>query len=179
MEEYSRKAIREWFAINYGTCLSKKTGLIAIENKPHFKTGNPKKLIQTYKGNEVNVLPSAALEYAKQQSNENITSRDVVDVVNCMLIDYSLKNKLKAGTGRGEILCKNAAIFFNNNCPKEKADELMKRLIVIQRTGDISWIGWVRRGHKSDFSCGELRQWLRTSQPDVEQLTCWKCRWQK
>lgn len=182
MNDQQRKKIREWFAIHYGTDISKKTGLIAMENKPHFKTGKIKHLVKQYRNCHINVLPTDALEYSKPYetiSSEDITSRCVV-VDNCKIMQFALRTKFKANTGRGDILCRNAAIFFNNNYASDKANELMSQLVKVQQTGSTNWLFWVRKNHKEDFSCGEMRQWLRNSgQEIIEQLTCWECSWKK
>jgi archaellum biogenesis ATPase FlaH len=54
--EEQRKLIREYVIAEFGTDPTKKTGLIAIEYRPHFKTGNHKTLIKTV-GKEHNELP--------------------------------------------------------------------------------------------------------------------------
>lgn len=180
MNENQRKKIREWFAINYDTDPSKKTGLIAIENRPHFKTGKVKHLIKEFKNCQINVLPKQALEFAKPY--DTITSHDITSrccvIDECRLMEFALRTKFKSNTGRGDVICRNGAIFFNNNFQKNEADKLMLQLVRIQETGSTNWIYWARKNHKSDFSCGEIRQYLRNSgQEIIEQLTCWKCCW--
>jgi len=51
------KLIREYVIAEFGTDPKKKTGLLAIENKPHFKTGKLKTLIKTIDIGD-NKLPS-------------------------------------------------------------------------------------------------------------------------
>ena len=177
-----KKLIREWFAIHYCTCLSKKTGMLALENRPHFKTGILKEIITDHKASYNNVLPLMALEYLKEkdQPQQTISHDNNTPVIKaCKLMDYCLNIKLKENTGRGEILFRNSAIFFNNNYKKDEPLRLMEKLATIQKTGDTNWLEWARTNNKKHFSCGELRSWLRISnQENVEQLTCWRCNWQ-
>ncbi len=174
--ENERKIIRSWFIKETDTDISKISGLITIENRPSFKTNKIKQLIKSV-DNGINNIPTEAKKLLNQQRIINIPSREEqVKIKHCMLIDYSLKNKIKANCGRGNVLAKNAAIYFLNNFEKENAKMLFYDLISFQKTGDQSWLTWADKERKTDFSCRELRNWLRTAGLyNIEEVTCWRC----
>lgn len=172
------KRAREWWIKRFNCDLSKKSGVIALEKHPHFKTGNVKTLIVSVdKG--INVLPRKCLNYAKNfKSNPAIMINSRRGVERCKLINLAMYVTLKRDTGRGDVLCRNAAVLFNSKLDDKEAKEMMRLLISAQRTGSLSWLDWARNNKKIDFSCGELRRWLRnTDQLKLEQLTCWRCSW--
>ncbi len=171
------KLIREFYIKRYEGDLSKKGGLVAQEFKPYFKDGKTIKKLITKKGNELNCLSVECLDFVKGRLQRtlhcNVTN---INIKNCNLIDYVFKHKLKEDTGRGNVLAKNVAIFFIKQ-DINKAKEMLNIFYSVQGIINKSdWITWVRNNNCSNFSCKELRGWLRETQKSgVEELTCWQC----
>jgi hypothetical protein len=177
--EQERKLIREYYIKRYNTDLSKRSGMVAQEFKPYFKNEKiVKKLIQTFGNFTSNKLSKECLDYVKNKLKSSSLHGWYTDIKisKCPLIEYSLKNKLKGGTGRGRYFAKNIAIFFLKES-KEKAKNMLNKFYSAQGiVGGGDWVEWACSNNHNNFSCKELRGWLReTQKSDVEELTCWRC----
>lgn len=170
-EDWQRKLAREFYIKKTNTDLSKRSGVIAQEEKPHFKSGRIKKLIEKV-DNGINCLSPECLAYLQQNRPLHSISQ-TSQIKDCRLIDYALKNKLNENTGRGSILAKNMTIFFLNK--KVNARDWLNKFYAVQGINNGSdWTNWAKE--HNNFSCKELRWWLRQTQKSfVEELTCWKC----
>lgn len=171
------KLIREYYIKKFGTCESKVSGVFARPGYPHFKSGNKVRYIMSI-SNGINHLDIEALDYVKKKQPNNINPRHGGERKSngCLLSEYSLKNKLRPNTRRGEVLAKNLAILYTNQYGRDKARELMRSFEIMQNTRGTEWISWVISNNRREFACGEIRNWLRKTQSvDVEELCCWRC----
>lgn len=179
METQEIKLIREYYIKRCDTDLSKRSGVIAQEEKPYFKGSNITKKLIKQVNNGINCLSPECLLYVKRklESSLQLEKEIHIEVKECNLINYVLKKKIKSGTGRGLFLAKNIAIFFLKNNPK-KAKEMLNIFYEVQGIKNGSdWVKYVSNKGFNNFSCKELRGWVRSTQKsDIEELTCWMCK---
>ena len=164
-----RKIVIEYF----GCDLSKasENTFIAVEGKPHFKTGKKKRYIRSVKGTEK--IPQWVIdEFSKRKSAidkamEKYLPKNQTNWVKTDLIfQYALNNKICGPCRRGSVPFKNWAIALVQsglsdneirhyveriieNCPRKKFYEFWY------------WVEQVKKGRFQNYNFGEMRSWFQ------------------
>ena len=154
---------------------SKKTGLIAIEHCPHFKTGKEKKLVHI-EGSGYNNIPQFILEKIKtrKEIKRNIEKPFVAEnpqveawIKNDQVLRYILNtpiDEIPDGIEKDIVLFRNLAIMLAKIDDIEKRDELIERLsyqTVHPRRELDGWIVKVENGEISEYNKFELNNWIK------------------
>jgi len=149
-----------------------------LENKHFYKFEEikyPKKI-------EINIFSNefikAIEEFKKRVSKKQITyDQQIINIDNCNILDYSLRNPLRKSTQRGEILAKNLAIYLRHKFDYSIAQKLMKQFCKVQNIKESIGEGWLKQFDKGfiHFSCIELRKWLKNKHPNLN--LCKDCKY--
>jgi len=184
LPEEKRKKLRSEFIKSFNCDDSKKTGLLALENTPHFKTGRLKELLSK-KDNGPNILHELEILEIKEPiiSNNSSTIPSDVDAwtKNDPILDYLLntpKEKMKKDIQKNTIVFKNMAVMLAQLPEKNKNIYVTQ---ISENTGHPinelnGWITKVLRGEISEYNKNELNIWimdndLSIKQYDVEKST--------
>lgn len=154
---------------NYLHKVSERT-VIAIENRPHFKTLNLKELLEEVKGE--NMMDYEILEACinnleeKRKINENIKSIDFKDYhLKDPFLNYIKNNIIGEGMQRNNIIFKNLAIaLVKEGLSEQEIKELMTPIILKNFPGKHinEFMGWVKKtmvGELKDYNLIEINKW--------------------
>ena len=150
-------------------------GLIAMENKPHFKTGRTKNPIEYNEG--TNIIGKDLLELVKQEGqkvkelNESISAELDEKFVNYSTKDeffvYIKTNIIPDERMRDTIIFKNVAVgLVKEGLNDNEIEKLMKPIIKNNFPGKTynefkGWINKVRRGELSFYNIYEINEWSK------------------
>ena len=160
-DRYRRKVIDEF---GTDTSLASECHPIAIENKPHFKTGNLKTLHSESESSSINHITFEVLEILRNWNEQTKESRAVLSKFYIEHADnepyllYVLNNKVENG-GRHMVLFKNlVALLQSAGKTYEEIMEIGKRVMVNCPDKNMDdWIGWFNSGMK--YIPYELNMW--------------------
>lgn len=173
-----RNRIRKIIINTYECDLAKSTegGLIAEENKPHFKTQQYKVLLEKVDG--LCTICDELMEKAKLEvNNEILLLKQVVDVQQETFKDYHIKDKLflyfkdghiLANQQRNNILFKNfAAALVYEGLTDEQIKGIIEPILDLHYSDKkyAEFKGWVEKVRKKEidnYNIFELNEWSRT-----------------
>lgn len=154
---------------------SNETTLIAMENKPHFKTTKPKVLCEENSG--TNMINESEIKRIKKliQKTEEISSTLNLEK-DSFFKDYSTKdpllqfvliNTLEDGKMRDWVLLKNIAVGLVKQGLTNDEIRVIGDKIILNMPGKttnelMGWVSKVRNNIIKDYNVGEINKWCQT-----------------
>lgn len=127
-----RRQIRLWFCKRYGTDTAKQSGGIAIECRPHFKTGKPKiKIIDNF-SDRSNVLPPESLQSIRPATDLNLLPLQqpyTGELEEHPLVKFCRENIIPDGLGRYRLIRNLAILAHEKGMTREQFTEWAKSFL--------------------------------------------------
>lgn len=170
LPEDIKPKVKEFQIKKYGCDTSKKSNrnVIALEYANHFKTGNPKTLIQTVVEQD-NKFNKEILDYVEQLKEEQQGLESFKESIGITVseiqepyLKLGLETKLPEGD-RNNVYMKNMiALVYHSSLEPSKKEELMKRLAENQEQTLSSCEGWIQKAKEGyKYNRVEIIKWAK------------------